>query len=119
MQQVTVAAPDPSLPSLASVRDGVTRARERARRRWGTTPEPGAEARYAQAVAGVPRNAIRELDDAVDLGHLSIRTATRCLRLAWTLADLDDWPHPSIAAIHYILAGRQRAHQLLRTPAPR
>ncbi|MEV4049561.1 ATP-binding protein [Amycolatopsis sp. NPDC049688] len=83
VRQVTVAEPDPSLPSLESLRDSVARARERARYRWGAAPEPGAAIDYIQAVAGLPANAVRELDEAIRDGRITPRMAARCLRLAW------------------------------------
>jgi magnesium chelatase family protein len=119
VRQVTVAEPDPSLPSLESLRDTVGRARQRAHYRWGAAPEPGAEIGYTQAVADLPANAVRELDDAIRAGRISTRTATRCLRLAWTRADLDDRRHPDIADIWLTLSHRSGMLRLLRNPAPR
>jgi magnesium chelatase family protein len=119
VREVTVAEPDPSPPSLESLRDSVARARERARYRWGAVPEPGAEIDYTQAVAGLPANAVGELDDAIRQGRITPRTAARCLRLAWTRADLDGKPHPDIAEIWLTLAHRSGMLSLLRNPAPR
>jgi magnesium chelatase family protein len=119
VRQVTVAEPDPPLPSLESLRDSVARARERARRRWGAAPEPGAAIGYAQAVAGLSATAVRQLDDAIREGRISTRAAARCLRLAWTRADLDDRPHPDIAEIWLTLSHRDGMLSLLRDPAPR
>ncbi|WIY05569.1 ATP-binding protein [Amycolatopsis mongoliensis] len=119
LREVTVAEPDPSLPSLESLRDSVARARERARYRWGAAPEPGAEIDYTKAVAGLPANAVGELDDAIRQGRITPRTAARCLRLAWTRADLDGRAHPDIADIWLTLSHRSGMLGLLRNPAPR
>ncbi len=119
VREVTVAEPDPSLPSLESLRERVARARERARYRWGAAPEPGAEIDYTQAVAGLPTNAVRELDDAIRQSRITPRTAARCLRLAWTRADLDGRAHPDIADIWLTLSHRTGMLGLLRNPAPR
>ena len=119
VRQVIVAEPDPSLPSLESLRDSVARARERARYRWGSTPQPGAEFDYTKAVAGLPANAVEELDDAIREDRISSRAAARCLRLAWTRADLDGRAHPDIADIWLTLSHRTGTLSLLRNPAPR
>ncbi|MFJ7212701.1 ATP-binding protein [Amycolatopsis sp. NPDC098790] len=119
LRKVTVAEPHPSLPSLESVREGVARARERARYRWGAAPEPGTEIDYTTAVTGLPTHAVRELDDAIRQGRITPRTAARCLGLAWTRADLDGRAHPDIADIWLTLAHRSGMLGLLRNPAPR
>ncbi|MFJ9782546.1 ATP-binding protein [Amycolatopsis sp. NPDC101161] len=119
VRAVTVAKPDPSLPSLESVREGVVRARERARHRWGAAPEPGAETDYTQAVTGLPSNAVEQVDDAIRQGRITPRTAARCLRLAWTRADLDGRLYPDIADIWLTLSHRSGMLGLLRNPAPR
>jgi magnesium chelatase family protein len=119
VREVTVAEPDPSLPSLESLRDSVARARERAHYRWGAAPEPGAAIDYTQAVAGLPANAVRVLDNAIGQGRITSRMAARCLRLAWTRADLDGRAHPDIADICLTLSHRSGMLGLLRNPAPR
>ncbi|WP_103337712.1 ATP-binding protein [Amycolatopsis sp. CA-126428] len=119
LREVTIAEPDPSLPSLESLRDSVARARERARYRWGAPPEPGTEIDYTKAIAGLPANAVRELEDAIRHGRITPRTAARCLRLAWTRADLDGRAHPDIADIWLTLSHRSGMLNLLRNPAPR
>ncbi|WP_410598051.1 hypothetical protein [Amycolatopsis sp. lyj-23] len=107
------------MPSLESLRDSVARARERARYRWGAAPEPGAKIGYTKVVAGLPAKAVRELDDAIQQGRITYRTAVRCLRLAWTRADLDGRAHPDIADIWLTLSHRSGMLGLLRNPAPR
>ncbi|WP_372667942.1 ATP-binding protein [Amycolatopsis kentuckyensis] len=119
VREVTVAEPDPSLPSLESLREGVARARQRARHRWGALPEPGAEFDYTKAVAGLPAKTVDKLDDAIRHGRITSPTAARCLRLAWTRADLDGRAHPDIADIWLTLAHRSGMLDLLRNPAPR
>ncbi|MFJ7219425.1 ATP-binding protein [Amycolatopsis sp. NPDC098790] len=119
VRHVTVAESDSPLPSLESLRDSVALARERARSRWGAAPEPGTEISYTQAVADLPDKAAQQLDDAVQEGRISTRTAARCLQLAWTRADLDDRPHPDITDIWLTLAHRDGMLGLLRNPSPR
>ncbi|WIX85771.1 ATP-binding protein [Amycolatopsis sp. DG1A-15b] len=97
VREVTVAEPDPSLPSLESLREGVARARERARYRWGAAPEPGTKIDYTKAIAGLPADAVRELEDAIRHGRA----------------------HPDIADIWLTLSHRSGMLSLLRNPAPR
>lgn len=80
----------------ARVRERVARARESAALRWASCPGTGA-ARTNAAVPGrvlrtvrrLDRGALRPLDRALAHGVLSPRGVDRCLRLAWTVADLE------------------------------
>ncbi|MGW5743738.1 ATP-binding protein [Amycolatopsis sp. NPDC003861] len=119
VRTVTVAEPDVSLPSLESLRDSVARARERARRRWGSVPVPGTAMEYSHVVTGLPANVVGEVDAAIREGRITTRTAVRCLRLAWTRADLDGRAHPDIADVWLTLSHRSAMLSLLRNPAPR
>ena len=77
--------------STAVVRDRVVRARACAAERWSrhgwrTNAEvPGTALRRAFRL---PRATIHPIDRALREGRLTARGADRCLRLAWTLADL-------------------------------
>jgi magnesium chelatase family protein len=42
----------------------------------------------------LPRPAVRPIDEALRKGRLTARGADRCLRLAWTLADLAGHSRP-------------------------
>lgn len=119
LREVTVDQPDPSLPSLESLRDSVARARDRAHSRWGAAPDPGAEISYTQAVADLPASTARELDDTISDGRMTTRMATRCLKLAWTRADLDCRTHPDMADIWLTHSYRSGMLGLPRNPAPR
>ena len=80
----------------AVVRARVAAAREAAEERWASCPDAG-RARTNAAVAGrvlrtvrrLDRGTLRPLDRALAHGVLSPRGVDRCLRLAWTVADLD------------------------------
>jgi len=77
--------------STAVVRERVLQARARAAQRWSghgwrTNAEvPGSALRRTFRLA---RAAVRPIDQALREGRLTARGADRCLRLAWTLADL-------------------------------
>ena len=80
----------------AAVRQRVTTARWAAAERWAECPgAAGARAnadvpgRVLRTVRGLDRRALRPLDRALAHGVLSPRGVDRCLRLAWTLADLE------------------------------
>ena len=80
----------------AAVRVRVAAARAAAAERWAGCPDaadaranaevPG---RVLRAVCGLDRSALQPLDRALAHGVLSARGVDRCLRLAWTVADLD------------------------------
>lgn len=80
----------------AAVRARVAAARAAAAERWAGCPDaadaranaevPG---RVLRAVCGLDRSALQPLDRALAHGVLSARGVDRCLRLAWTVADLD------------------------------
>jgi len=83
--------------STATVRERVTQARAGAADRWSrhgwrTNAEvPGPALRRTFRL---PRAATRPLDLALREGRLTARGADRCLRIAWTLADLAGRSHP-------------------------
>ncbi|KMS85719.1 YifB family Mg chelatase-like AAA ATPase [Prauserella rugosa] len=77
--------------STAQVRERVVAARERAAKRWSErgwrtnaeVPGPALRREFA-----LPGPVTRLLDRSLDRGALTARGADRCLRIAWTLADL-------------------------------
>ena len=80
----------------AVVRQRVSNARAAAAERWAGCPEAAGASvnaevpgRVLRSVTGVDRQVLRPLDRALAHGVLSPRGVDRCLRLAWTLADLD------------------------------
>ncbi|MEQ0558815.1 YifB family Mg chelatase-like AAA ATPase [Amycolatopsis sp. NEAU-NG30] len=94
-----------------TVRARVLEARERATRRWqehgwrsnSEVPGPALRRQF-----GLPADATVLLDRALERGVLSGRGADRCLRIAWTLADLDGEPRPGAEQVGAALAFRER-----------
>ncbi|HEX4703523.1 MAG TPA: YifB family Mg chelatase-like AAA ATPase, partial [Pseudonocardiaceae bacterium] len=80
-----------------AVRTRVATARERAVRRWreqgwltnAEVPGPVLRRDFAP-----PKQATALLDRVLSTGAVTARGADRCLRVAWTLCDLADRPHP-------------------------
>ncbi|MGC5584025.1 YifB family Mg chelatase-like AAA ATPase [Ornithinimicrobium sp. W1665] len=85
----------------------VSGARERQRERWTGHPfslnaqAPGALLRDGRW--RLPAGDRRPLDRALDLGTLTLRGFDRCLRVAWTLADLAGLERPGYAQVHHAL----------------
>jgi magnesium chelatase family protein len=100
--------------STGTVRERVLAARERAAARWSAhgwrtnaeVPGPALRRQF-----GLPRQATALLDQGLDRGLLTARGADRCLRLAWTLADLAKSPEPDADHVAAALEFRDR-----RTP---
>lgn len=99
-----------------SVRDRVTTARAAAAHRWASCPEAngaasnaGVPGRVLRTLKALDRRALRPLDRALAHGVLSARGVDRCLRLAWTVADLDgaNAPDESHVAEAMVLRGDQ------------
>ena len=59
---------------------------------------------YEQMTSGIDADLVAQLDRLVDAGASSMRGIDRMLRLAWTLADLDGAPYPTI---DHIVAAQQ------------
>lgn len=84
----------------ADAQQRVVSARARAAERWRGTPwrrnadVPGA--RLRQADVRVAAEARRPLDRALEKGLLTLRGYDRVLRLAWTMADLDEIDRPGL-----------------------
>ncbi|MEV4318460.1 YifB family Mg chelatase-like AAA ATPase [Actinocrispum sp. NPDC049592] len=93
------------------VRDRVLKARDRARQRWAdygwaTNAEvPGPVLRREFAL---PRSATHLLDRSLEKGSLTGRGADRCLRVAWTLSDLEDLDRPQADQVSAALEFRDR-----------
>ena len=110
MSGAEVAPPEPS----AAVRARVHKARTRATERWSahgwlTNAEvPGPALRRDHRL---PRDVTGILDRALSLGALTGRGADRCLRVAWTLADLAEVDRPTADHVAAALEFRDR-----RTP---
>lgn len=94
--------------STAAVRERVLTARERAAHRFrdepfrlnARIPAPLLREKYTSPDAGL-------LETAVRRGSLTLRGHDRVLRLAWTLADLDNAPRPTAEHIGTALTLRQ------------
>ncbi|GGK62528.1 YifB family Mg chelatase-like AAA ATPase [Ornithinimicrobium pekingense] len=94
----------------ATVAQRVDRARQRQRVRWRDRPwslnaeAPGSALRQGPWQLA-PRDR-RPLDDALDRGTLTLRGLDRCLRVAWTLADLEGADRPTHPHVHQALTMR-------------
>lgn len=91
----------------------VARAREVAQQRLAATPwrlnaeVPGT---WLRSPAGVPaRGATAALDRALERGGITMRGYDRVLRLAWTLADLEEAPRPDAGHVGRALLLRRAA----------
>lgn len=107
-----LAAHDTGTPESSDVvRERVLSARERAAHRWSehgwraNSEVPGPPLRREFAL---PPQATALLDRAMEKGVLTGRGADRCLRIAWTLADLDAEPRPGADQVAAALAFRER-----------
>lgn len=94
--------------SSAVIADRVLLARDRQRRRlegtgWLTNAEVAGS--YLRGALPLP-DGVETLDRAVERGRLTSRGVDRCLRLAWTLADLAGLDRPGPAQVHQALALR-------------
>ncbi|MGO1317929.1 MAG: YifB family Mg chelatase-like AAA ATPase [Cellulomonadaceae bacterium] len=104
---VATTAPEDS----ATVRARVSLARQAQRERWSGTPwRVNAEApgRVLRERLGPATALLRDVNNALDRGTLSLRGADRVLRIAWTLADLAGRDGPQHADVGRALALRTR-----------
>ncbi len=98
--------------SSAVVRERVLEARERAVKRWAEhgwptnaeVPGPALRREFA-----LPVQATGLLDRALERGVLTARGADRCLRIAWTLADLKGADRPESDHVSAALNFRERS----------
>jgi magnesium chelatase family protein len=97
--------------STEVVRKRVTGARAVARQRWSAhgwrtnaeVPGPALRREF-----GLPREATALLDRGLETGAITARGADRCLRVAWTLADLDGMSRPDADHVAAALEFRDR-----------
>ncbi|MGM1062793.1 YifB family Mg chelatase-like AAA ATPase [Saccharothrix sp. Mg75] len=108
MSGAEVSPPEPSATVRARVREARARATERwSAHGWPTNAEvPGPVLRRDHAL---PRDVTRVLDRALALGALTGRGADRCLRVAWTLADLAKADRPTADHVAAALEFRDRS----------
>ncbi len=89
----------------------VRQARERQEERWAEEPwslnseAPGWALR--QGRWRLPDRDRRPLDEALDLGLITLRGLDRCLRVAWTLADLQGVDAPAYPHVRHALVLRE------------
>ncbi|MDR2538118.1 MAG: YifB family Mg chelatase-like AAA ATPase [Bifidobacteriaceae bacterium] len=62
---------------------------------------------YYRKLLGSDNALLRSLNDIVDKGFLSLRGADRCIRLSWTLADLEGRTSPNSDDMEYAYQLRQ------------
>ncbi|GAA5120521.1 YifB family Mg chelatase-like AAA ATPase [Haloechinothrix salitolerans] len=97
--------------STATVRERVVAARGRARQRWAehgwltNADVPGPRLR---TTAAPDRDATALLDRGLQRGFLTARGADKCLRLAWTLADLAGRSRPGVDEVAAAMDLRDR-----------
>jgi magnesium chelatase family protein len=113
MRPITaISLADGTLPEdTATVRSRVEKARRRAADRWSPhgwrtnaeVPGPALRREFA-----LPRSTTAPLDRCLSLGAITARGADRCLRVAWTLADLADLPQPGPTQLSAALEFRDR-----------
>jgi magnesium chelatase family protein len=108
MHPADLGEPEPT----AVVRARVQRARARAAERWAAhgwrtnadAPGPVLRREYA-----LPRRVIALLDRSLRSGAVTARGADRCLRVAWTLADLAGSDRPDAEHVAAALQFRERS----------
>lgn len=95
--------------ALVARRVGAARARQQERwhgQQWSLNAEaPGSALR--QGRWRLPGRARRPLDEALDLGTVTLRGLDRCLRVAWTLADLQGVDTPGYEHVLHALHLRE------------
>ncbi len=94
----------------AAVRQRVATARHAAEERWRphgirTNNEVGGS--LLRRKFRLPRATMQPLSTAMERGAISMRGSDRCLRVAWTLADLAGRTAPSVADVTAALSFRQ------------
>ncbi|MFB9908093.1 YifB family Mg chelatase-like AAA ATPase [Allokutzneria oryzae] len=97
--------------STAVVRERVHNARQRAADRWagyGLHSNAEVPGPVLRRDFPLPREAIELLDHGLDLGVVTGRGADRCLRVAWTLADLAGLDLPGVDEVAAALEFRDR-----------
>ncbi len=98
--------------STATVRERVIAARDRARQRWAehgwrtNADVPGPRLR---TTAAPDADATALLDRGLERGFLTVRGADKCVRLAWTLADLAGLDRPGVDEVAAAMDLRDRS----------
>ncbi|GAA4418767.1 YifB family Mg chelatase-like AAA ATPase [Actinokineospora soli] len=119
---ITALPPGTNPETSATVATRVQAARSRATHRWRTNgwhtnaevPGPALRREFAP-----PPEATTLLDRAHSVGGITARGADRCLRVAWTLADLAEAPHPTADHVASALHFRDRLTLQKATPRHR
>jgi magnesium chelatase family protein len=96
--------------SSATVRQRVAAARLAAEERWrphGIRTNAEVSGPLLRRKFRLSRATMAPLQDAMDRGLISMRGADRCLRVAWTLADLAGRNSPAVADVATALSFRQ------------
>lgn len=96
--------------SSAAVRERVAAARLAAEERWkpyGIRTNAEVSGPLLRRKFRLPKATMEPLRTALDRGVISIRGADRCLRVAWTLADLAGRTSPELADVTTALSFRQ------------
>ncbi len=97
--------------TTAEVRTRVATARARAADRWkkyGWQTNAEAPGPVLRREFGLPRTATALLDRGLNTGAVTARGADRCLRVAWTLADLAGTDLPTVDHVSAALEFRDR-----------
>lgn len=97
--------------STAVVRARVDKARAKAADRWhkhGWRTNAEAPGPILRREFGLPRTVTALLDRVLDTGALTARGADRCLRVAWSLADLAEVDRPEASHVAAALEFRDR-----------
>jgi magnesium chelatase family protein len=111
---IAMSGAEAGIPEPTSVvRERVLKARTRATERWTThnqswrtnaeVPGPALRREFA-----LPRQVTALLDRALSTGALTGRGADRCIRVAWTLADLAETDRPTAEHVAAALEFRER-----------
>lgn len=100
---------DFSAMTSAQARSRVERAQEAARNRllstsWQTNSQVSAN--YLRGALKLPAQVTSVVDKALNRGRVSMRGYDRCLRLAWTIADLAGHTSPTVDDVSMALALR-------------
>ncbi|WJR32115.1 YifB family Mg chelatase-like AAA ATPase [Mycobacteroides immunogenum] len=97
--------------ATALVRERVTLARDRASRRWseyGFRVNADAPGPLLRKEFRPSRPVLEPLRNAMERGLISVRALDRCLRVAWTLADLAGRELPSVEDVKLALTFRDK-----------
>lgn len=93
----------------ATVAARVAAARQAQRQRWSGSPWSLNSQVPGPVLRGefrLPPAATRDLSDALEAGAISLRGYDRCLRLAWTLSDLEERDRPEVRQVRAALGLR-------------